>query len=294
MSAKGQFVTRLGLALMRALARWPLPCLRALGAVLGLLLYVLVGSRRRIAMVNLGLCFPQWSQARRRAVTIRSFIYLAQSWLDRGWLWHAPESLLRRRLHLHGALHEFDGLDPSIVFCPHFYGLDAAATAINMNIPREFTSIYTPQANRQVDEWIKAGRLRWGRVQLFQRTDGIKANVAGLRSGQVLYLLPDMDFGPDGSVFVPFFGVPAATVPSVPRFARLGKAKVMAVVPRMTSQGYDIEIMPAWENYPSGDLQTDTARGNQLLEALVLSMPAQYYWVHRRFKSRPPGHPPVY
>jgi KDO2-lipid IV(A) lauroyltransferase len=80
----------------------------------------------------------------------------------------------------------------------------------------------------------------------------------------------------------------------VPRFARLGKAKVMAVVPRMTPQGYDIEILPAWENYPSGDLQTDTARGNQLLETLVLSMPAQYYWVHRRFKSRPPGHPPVY
>ncbi len=287
-------MTRLGLALMRALARWPLPFLRALGAVLGLSLYVLVGSRRRIAMVNLGLCFPQWSRARRRAVTLRSFIYLAQSWLDRGWLWHAPESVLRRRLHLHGALREFDGLDPTIVFCPHFYGLDAAAAAINMSVPREFTSIYTPQANRLVDEWIKAGRLRWGRVQLFQRTDGVKANVAGLRSGQVLYLLPDMDFGPDGSVFVPFFGVPAATVPSVARFARLGKAKVIAAVPRMTAQGYDIEILPAWEDYPSGDLQADTARGNQLLETLVQSMPAQYFWVHRRFKSRPPGHEPVY
>ncbi len=294
MSTIADVWTRLGLATMRTLARLPLPALRALGAVMGVLLYALVASRRRIVMVNLGLCFPDWSLARRRALACRSFVYLAQSWLDRGWLWHAPQGGLRRRLHLHGALHEFDGLAPTLVFCPHFYGLDAAATAINMNIAREFTSIYTPQANPRVDAWIKAGRLRWGRVQLFQRTDGVKANVAGLRSGQVLYLLPDMDFGPDGSVFVPFFGVPAATVPSVARFARLGKAKVIAVVPRMTAQGYDIEILPAWDNYPGGDLLDDTARGNRLLESLVERMPAQYYWVHRRFKSRPPGHPPVY
>jgi KDO2-lipid IV(A) lauroyltransferase len=191
-------------------------------------------------------------------------------------------------------MQEFDGLEPTVVFSPHFYGLDAGAAAINMNIARHFTSIYTPQSNRLVDDWVKAGRLRWGRVGLFQRTDGVKANVAGLRSGQVLYLLPDMDFGPDGSVFVPFFGVMAATVPSLSRFARLGRAKVISVVPRMTAQGYDVEILPAWPDFPSNDLQADTARGNQLLESLVLSMPAQYYWVHRRFKSRPPGQTGVY
>ena len=118
--------------------------------------------------------------------------------------------MLRRRLRLTGAVHEFEGLEPTVVFSPHFYGLDAGATAVNMNIDREFTSIYTPQANAKVDQWIKAGRLRWGRVRLFHRIDGVKANVAGLRSGQVLYLLPDMDFGAAGSVFVPFFGVQTA------------------------------------------------------------------------------------
>lgn len=286
--------TGLGLGLMRVLALLPLSGLRALGAGLGVLLYLLVRSRRHIALVNLGLCFPHWPQAQRERVVRESFVYLAQSWLDRGWLWHAPEAVVRSRLHFHGALSEFDGLAPTLVFCPHFYGLDAAAAAINMNIGREFTSIYTPQANPWVDAWIKAGRLRWGRVKLYQRTDGVKANVAGLRAGQVLYLLPDMDFGPDGSVFVPFFGVPAATVPSVARFARLGKAKVITVVPRMTKTGYDIEILPAWDHYPTGDLQADTARGNQVLETLINRMPAQYFWVHRRFKSRPPGCAPVY
>jgi KDO2-lipid IV(A) lauroyltransferase len=131
-------------------------------------------------------------------------------------------------------------------------------------------------------------------VRLFHRIDGVKANVAGLRSGQVLYLLPDMDFGAAGSVFVPFFGVQTATVPSLARFARLGRAKVISVVPRMTAAGYEVEILPAWQDFPTGDLVADTARGNALLETLVLNMPAQYYWVHRRFKSRPPGQPSVY
>lgn len=294
MSRTNALLTSLGLSWMRLMAVLPLSWVRALGALLGLLLYALVRSRRKVALTNLALCFPQWSQARRRQTARRSFIYLAQAWLDRGWLWHASEAVLRRRLRLFGALHEFDGREPTVVFSPHFYGLDAGATAINMNVQREFTSIYTPQANAQVDEWIKAGRLRWGRVRLFHRIDGVKANLAGLRSGQVLYLLPDMDFGSEGSVFVPFFGVKAATVPSIARFARLGRAKVISVVPRMTAQGYEVEILPAWSDFPTGDLLADTARGNALLETLVLSMPDQYYWVHRRFKSRPPGEPSLY
>jgi len=272
----------------------PLSWVRALGAALGLLLYASVRSRRKVVMTNLTLCFPQWSELQRRQTARQTFVYLAQAWLDRGWLWHAPEAVVRRRLRLRGAIHEFDGQAPTVVFSPHFYGLDAGAAAINMNVSREFTSIYTPQANAQVDQWIKAGRLRWGRVRLFHRIDGVKANVAGLRGGQVLYLLPDMDFGSEGSVFVPFFGVQAATVPSMARFARLGRAKVISVVPRMTAEGYDVEILPAWKDFPSGDLLADTARGNALLESLILSMPAQYYWVHRRFKTRPPGEPSLY
>lgn len=294
MNWSSALMTSLGLGFMRLMAVLPLSWVRAFGAVLGLLLYTLVRSRRKVAMTNLTLCFPQWSEAQRRQTARRSFVYLAQAWLDRGWLWHAPEDVLRRRLRLTGAVHEFEGLEPTVVFSPHFYGLDAGATAVNMNIDREFTSIYTPQANAKVDQWIKAGRLRWGRVRLFHRIDGVKANVAGLRSGQVLYLLPDMDFGAAGSVFVPFFGVQTATVPSLARFARLGRAKVISVVPRMTAAGYEVEILPAWQDFPTGDLVADTARGNALLETLVLNMPAQYYWVHRRFKSRPPGQPSVY
>lgn len=290
----GSLGTRAGIGLMRLMAHWPLPVVRGLGAALGWALYGLVLPRRRIVQTNLALCFPDLSVAARTALARQSFVYFAQTWLDRSWLWHGDEALLRQRLHLHGALQEFEGNAPTIVFSPHFYGLDAGATAINMHIDRDFTSIYARQTNRLLDNWIRAGRLRFGRVRLFRRSAGVKDNVTALRDGEVLYLLPDMDLGANNSIFVPFFGVSTATVPSIPRFARLGRAKVISVVPRLTATGYDVEVMPAWPDFPSGDLEADTTLVNAHLERFIRTMPAQYYWVHKRFKTRPPGQPSVY
>ena len=288
------FFTGVGLGVMRLLGLLPLAWLRALGTALGWLLYALARTRRHVVMCNLRLCFPQRSEAERARLARQSFVYFAQAWLDRGWLWHASQAQLGRRLHLHGALHEFEGTDPTVIFSPHFYGLDAGATAVTMRVARQFSTIYSRQSNPTLDAWIHAGRRRWGQVRLFARTDGIKDNVAGLRRGELLFLLPDMDLGADGSVFVPFFGVSAATVPSLARFARLGRAKVVPLIARITDTGYDIEVLPAWQDYPSGNVQADTALANERLEHWILTMPAQYYWVHRRFKSRPPGEPAAY
>jgi KDO2-lipid IV(A) lauroyltransferase len=109
-----------------------------------------------------------------------------------------------------------------------------------------------------------------------------------------LYLLPDMNFGVHESLFVPFYGVPAATVPSLSRFARLGRAKVVPVVTRMTTQGYEVQVLPAWERFPSDDLEADTMYMNRQLETYINAMPEQYYWVHKRFKDQPVGLPDVY
>ena len=286
--------TRGGIAFMGLLARMPLPVVRGLGTWLGLALYVLAVPRRRVVQTNLALCFPKLDKAQRRRLTRRNFICFAQAWLDRSWLWHGKPDVLARRLKLRGAIHEFDGNGPTIVFSPHFYGLDAGATTINMNIDRNFTSIYTPQANPLLDDWIRRGRLRFGRVRLFHRLDGVRSNVSALRSGEVLYLLSDMDFGVGESIFVPFYGVPTATAPSISRFARLGRAKVIAVVPRITPEGYEVEVMPAWDHFPTGDVYADTARVNEYLERFIDSMPDQYYWVHKRFKTRPEGAASIY
>ncbi|TXI15881.1 MAG: hypothetical protein E6Q65_09760 [Ottowia sp.] len=144
------------------------------------------------------------------------------------------------------------------------------------------------------DAWVRAGRERFGDVVLINRRDGVKPVIKSLREGRYLYLLPDMDLGPEESVFVPFFGVPAATVPSLPRLARLGRARVVPTVTRMTPGGYEVQVHPAWSGYPGDDPVADTALMNRRLEDWIRTMPEQYYWVHKRFKTRPAGEPSVY
>ena len=272
----------------------PLFVVRALGTGLGLLLYVLVASRRRVVEINLHLCFPQWSAAEVRAQTLRVFIHFTQSWLDRGWLWYGPARYTRNRLKLTGAVEELDGGTPTVIFLPHFVGLDAVGMALTQQTARRYTTIYTNQANPISDAWILRGRKRFGSMRLFGRVDGIKPIVEALRKGEPLILLPDMNFGPEDSLFVPFYGVPAATVPSLSRFAKLGRAKVVPVLSRMTSYGYEIQVLPAWTDFPSGDLLADTALMNARLQDYIDTMPSQYYWVHKRFKDRPNGEKPPY
>jgi len=287
-------LSHIPILLTRALAWLPLPVLRALGGLLGALLYIALGSRRRVVDTNLRLCFPAWSPSERRRQTVACFVYFAQAWLDRGWLWHGRSDTLLRRLRLTGAIEELAGSAPTVLFAPHFVGLDAGWTALTYQLTRGFTTIYTRQANPVSDAWIRQGRQRFGPCHLVAQLDGARPVIARLKAGELLYLLPDMNFDPKDSLFVPFFGQTAATVPSLSRFARLARAKVVPVVTRMTFWGYEVEILPAWTDVPSGDLLADTVLMNQRLEAYILTMPAQYYWVHKRFKDQPEGVAPPY
>ena len=286
--------TRGGILFMRLLAMLPLVVVRAMGKLLGWVLYVLVGSRRRVVTVNLTLCFPERSPEEIKRLTRQTFVYFAQAWLDRSWVWHAPRSWILRRVAFTGATHELAGTEPTVVFVPHFVGMDAAWGAVALRIPRPSTTIYTDQSNKLIDRWILRGRKRWGNMRLFGRIEGVKPIVAAIRAGQPLYLLPDMDFGPQESVFVPFFGISTATVPSLSRFARLGRAKVVSAVVSMTATGYEVKVLPAWENFPTHDVAADTALMNKKLEDYIREQPAQYFWVHKRFKTRPEGAPELY
>ncbi len=288
-------MARFGIALLGLLGRLPLPVLRALGAFIGRALFLLAARRRKVALRNLEVCFPDVSPARRRAWARESFEVFCQTFLDRGWLWAGSEALVRSRVRLTGALHELEGDAPTIVFAPHFYSMDAGGLALPLNTQREFRSIFATHPDPVQDAWFMAGRQRFGNVRMLNRADGVKPILSTLRKGGLLYLLPDMDYGPNDSVFVPFFAVPqVATIPSLSRFARLGRAKVVALYSRMTPDGYVAELTPAWEHFPTDDAVADTARMNRELEAAILTMPSQYYWVHRRFKTRPEGEPPVY
>jgi len=282
------------LYLMRVLAYLPLSWVRALGWVLGRVLYGVAGSRRHVVQTNLRLCFPQLDATQLRTLSRRVFVRVSQAWLDRGWLWHGAPDKVRARLKIIGDASQLTGPDPVVIFAPHFVGMDAGGTAITQQLLCHITSIYTNQSNKVVDAWIRQGRLRFGSPRLFGRADGVKTIIASLRRGEPLYLLPDMNFGPHESLFVPFYGVSAATVPSLSRFARLGRAKVVPVVTRMTSRGYEVQVLPAWSDFPTGDLKADTALMNARLQTYIDAMPDQYYWVHKRFKDRPPGEPGLY
>ena len=289
-----RLLTHCGIVFMRLLALLPLWVVRLLGLVLGWALYVVVGSRRRVVLTNLTLCFSELSAKEIHALARQTFVFFAQAWLDRSWIWHAPASWVQRRIVLSGAMQELQGSEPTVIFLPHFYGMDAAWAGVALGVPRPSTTIYTDQSNKLVDRWILRGRRRFGNLRLFGRADGVKPIVTAIRDGQPLYLLPDMDFGPHESVFVPFYGVPTATVPSLSRFARLGDAKVVPIVARLTPSGYEVQVLPAWPNYPTRDAKLDTAFMNQQLQSYINSQPAQYYWVHKRFKTRPDGQPDVY
>lgn len=282
------------IVVMRLLARLPLSWLRATGWALGMLLYGLLAGRRAVAMTNLALCFPERSVQERRALVRKIFVHFTQAWLDRGWLWSGPPARTLQRLKLTGDVAQLQGDAPTVLFVPHFVGLDAGATALSQQVPRQFSTLFAPQSNVVMDAWIAEGRQRFGNAELFDRGGPMKPIVALVKAGNPLYLLPDMDFGAKDAFFVPFFGIPAATVPSLPRFARLGRAKVVPVLTRMTPQGYEVQILPAWTDYPTNDVEADTALMNQRLQDYILRMPEQYFWVHKRFKTRPEGQAEVY
>jgi Kdo2-lipid IVA lauroyltransferase/acyltransferase len=285
---------RLGVGFMRLLAHLPLPWVRALGWVLGRVLHAVAARRRRIAQTNWAACFPDHSEAERDAAVRRHFVCFAQAWLDRSWLWEAPAHVVRRRLLLKGDLAALEGSEPTVIFAPHFVGMDAGWTAITAHLPRRFCGVYAEQLNADVDRWMFQGRQRFNNPLAVGKRQGLRAIVSALRDGLPLYLLPDMDHGERDAVFVPFFGVTAATVTSLPRLARLGKARVVPVLSRLVPDGYEVTVHSPWEGYPGGTVEEDTAAMNRALEGYIRTMPEQYYWVHKRFKTRPPGAPPFY
>lgn len=286
--------SHLGLLFLRALGYLPLPWLRALGAGLGAVLRVVIASRRRVVQTNLRVCFAHLSETERDVLMRQTFVCFAQAWLDRSWLWHRSAACIKKRVQLSGEVAALSDATPTVLFAPHFMGLDVGWTALTLNLPLRFTTIFTPQSNAAVDAWVAQGRQRFGQVRLFRREDGVKPIVSALRQHELLYLLPDMNFGPSESIFVPFYGEPAATVPSLSRFAKLGRARVVPVITRMTDEGYDVVVHPAWTDFPSDDAGADTATMNQRLETFINTMPAQYFWVHKRFKTRPAGAPELY
>ncbi|MRT31672.1 lipid A biosynthesis acyltransferase [Herbaspirillum sp. CAH-3] len=280
------------------LLHWlPLPILGRLGEALGWLLYIYMRPRRRITLINLRLCFPEKTEQERRLLARRHFQAYARSALERGILWWAPESRLKRLIQVEPGI-PFETLSrgPTILLCPHFVCLEIPGIALVLNSDYSVCTIYARQQNEVVDQALLKGRSRFRPVTLLAREKGVKPIIRAMREGLPFIMLPDMDFGTRDAEFVPFFGVPAATLTATARIAAATGASVVPVITTFLPgyRGWKTTFYPAWENYPGDDIVAATRRMNAFIEERVLEAPAEYFWAHKRFKNRPPGEPDFY
>jgi KDO2-lipid IV(A) lauroyltransferase len=268
--------------------RW----IAAMGDAIGALLYRF--GRGYVTRVNLAMCFPELDEAQREAIGVRHFQMLARNALELGIMAFGSDADLQRLTRVEGIEHLRSHVGkPVIVLAPHFVGLNMGGIRVAWEIP-ESASIYSRQKNPVLDWLFLRSRSRFGSPVLVSRQEGLRAVVRVMRSGKAFYFLPDMDFGMRDAIFSPFFGVPTATITALPRLAKLAGAVVVPVVTRQDGDGYVARFYPAWEDYPTGDLEADVRRMNAFIEDRAREMPEQYFWAHKRFKTRPPGEPNPY
>lgn len=268
----------------------PYRALVVIGNTVGVLVFWLIPERRRVTRINLEKCFPDKDPVERERLARAHFRVFCRTFVDRALLWWAPRARIERLVRIEGLehLHALGGA-PAILLVPHFVGLDAGATRLTCE--EDMVGIYARQKDSRFSELLRRGRTRFGNQLLVSRQEGVRATLSAMRAGRPFYYLPDQDYGPRGTIFVPFFGVAAATTPGLSRISQIADARVLPCVTQMLpgDTGYLLRIEPAWDNFPTEDVAADTRRMNEYIERRVLEMPEQYLWMHKRFKTRPPG-----
>jgi Kdo2-lipid IVA lauroyltransferase/acyltransferase len=283
-------MSRLAIFILWLLHFLPLSILAPIGQGIGMLIYWLVPKRRRIARVNLELCFPEWSEDQRERILRRHFRCFGRGIIEAGIAWWGSPARLRRTVRIQGQEH-VDAMQGErfIGLVPHFVGIELEG--LRMTMDYRGLAVYVHQKDPYIDAFLKRKRERFAGTRMIARQEGVKAILRAFQKGQALQLSPDMDLGERDAVFVPFFGVQTATVTALSRMARLTRARIVPLVIRQLSggQGYVARFYPAWEDYPSESIEEDTRRMNAFIEERIREMPEQYLWTHRRFKTRPAG-----
>ncbi len=289
--------SRLLLRLIWLVAKLPLGFQAALGNGLGRVFWWFAGSRRRVALRNLELCLPELTATARQDLAREHFGWLGRSLLERGLLWYAPVDRLRRLIKVEGDVLLAERSErPVMWLVPHFLALDVAGVATQIFQTRKVGSIYQQQSDPVFDAAIRAGRLRFDGGEIFPRSDRALPLVRAIKRGYAFFNLPDMDFGSRDAAFVPFFGVEAATLLAPSRMARALNMVVQPVVAELLpgGEGYKVRFLEPLSDFPSDDPLADAKAMNAWIETEIRRNPAQYLWVHKRFKTRPEGQESVY
>jgi len=291
-----RYGAKLAIGLLKLFALLPYGFVARLGDGLGWLLYQIPSRRKRTVHTNLKLCFPDWSDERREDVAQKHFRHAIRSYLERSVQWFGSAKKLEKLIQLDSAIDLTDpDLPPTLFLGFHFVGIEAGSIFLNYSLKRQCGSLYQPMSNQELEAVAKAARARFG-ADMASRADSARIVLRWLRERKPVMLGADMDYGARNSTFVPFFGVPTCTLTAVGRLAKVGHAQVVPFIGEVLPnyKGYRLKVFKPWENYPSGDDDVDARRMNEFLEEQIPLIPEQYYWVHKRFKTRPPGVPGVY
>ena len=286
----------LAAGLMWLLGKTPHRLAISLSYPLGWLMARALPRRRHIVARNLERCFPELDAEQQDKLLADCFRSLSRMLFEVAWSASASDRFLRRVAdidglhHAHAAVAEGRGV---MLLTAHFTCLDFAAHRMALEIARG-AGIYRPLRSEVLEWYQLRSRAKWTE-RLIPKSD-LRAAVRFLKSGGVLWYAPDQDFGPDRSVFAPFFGIPTATLTVTERLVKLTGCRVVPMFPVYdeAARRYTVRLYPALENFPSGDVVADLTRINALMEEHIRLAPEQYWWLHRRFKTRPPGEKPFY
>ncbi len=287
----------LGLGLLWLVVQLPYRVQLALGRGLGALMYRTAGARPAIAARNLELCFPQMSAAERERLLRENFASTGIAFFEMAMSWWWPKSRLARLAHIEGLEHlqqaqqEGQGV---ILMALHFTTLEIGAALLGQH--HTIDGMYREHKNPLFDYVQRRGRERHNPDATAIEREDIRAMLKVLRAGRAIWYAPDQDYGRKQSIFVPLFGVSAATVTATTKFARLGKARVVPFTQErlVDGSGYRLVIHPPLSDFPGESEEADCLRINQWIERAVSQHPEQYLWAHRRFKTRPEGEPRLY
>ncbi len=287
-------MTRFYLFLLRLAARLPFSLGIRAGQRLGILLYHLVVKRRRVAEVNIGLCFPELSVADRQQMVRECFVSHGIGVIETAWAFWGSKKRYRNRITVKGAEH-LDAAQAQgrgvILLSGHFSTLDLGGRLLS-EVGYPFCAMYRKHDNPIMDQAIRDGRSRYSTP--IERKN-IREVIRKLKDNQIVWYAPDQDFGPKTSVFVPFFGHPAATTTGTSKMMRFNDSPIVlfAVYHNEDHSGYILEFSPV-DGLPSGDATEDAAIVNAALEQAIRKAPAQYLWLHKRFKTQPDGEQKLY
>jgi KDO2-lipid IV(A) lauroyltransferase len=266
-----------------------------LGSALGSSFSCFRSPARRVAERNIELCFPEMTPQERRDLLKKHFRLSGYAALSLGVAWWAPKWRIKRFIKLRDMnfLNDVRSRgENAILLVPHFLGLDIGAMRLSMD--GNYVSMYRRSRNDFL-EYLFQRRSRFG-TPVVERSSSLKTLIRIIRQGVPFYYLPDQDLGERASVFVPFFGIPAATVTALSRLAKSTGATVIPCIMRIlpAGRGYEARFYPPFENFPSEDPVADARRMNREIEKWVREMPEQYLWSYRRFKTRPNNEPSLY